>query len=98
MKVWLGSEEKCRTQSLKSAEVLEEVVVRNLFSEWTTTSKFVLPEELRVYQGVLRMLAGALRTAWSRYAEVQRLKVVVRLARTIKDLLVDGINYRAIEC
>jgi hypothetical protein len=59
-----------------------------------------LPRELPSVEEALRMLAGALKTAVKPgldRVEVQRLNVVVTIAKTYKAILSDYINYRDIE-
>jgi hypothetical protein len=82
---------------IKCKRLKIEVVVAK---GYTTTTSIVVPKELPSVEEALKKLAGALNAACKPgldKVEVQRLQVVATLARTYKDILVDYINYRAIE-
>jgi hypothetical protein len=89
---------KSRDAILKKAERLGLEVVGG--KGYATTTSLEMPKELPSVEEALKMLAAALKAACTSgldKVEVQRLQVVATLARTYKDLLVDYINYRAIE-
>ena len=82
---------------IKCKRLKIEVVVAK---GYTTTTSIVVPKELPSVEEALGKLAGALNAACKPgldKVEVQRLQVVAMIARTYKDILVDYINYRAIE-
>lgn len=89
---------KSKDAVLKKAERLGLEVVGA--GGYTTTTSLQMPKELPSVEEALKMLAGALKAACKSgldKVEVQRLQVVATIARTYKDILVDYINYRAIE-
>jgi hypothetical protein len=89
---------KSKDAVLKKAERLGLEVVGA--TGYTTTTSIPLPKELPSVEEALKMLAGALKAACRPgldKVEVQRLQVIATLARTYKEILVDYINYRAIE-
>ena len=59
-----------------------------------------IPEELPSVEEALKKLAGALEAASTpglSKAEVQRLQVIAKLAKTYKEILADYLDYREIE-
>jgi hypothetical protein len=78
-----------------------EVVDEEMQNLSTTTSKLELPEEMPSVEEALKILCAALKalvTAGLDRSEVLRLRNIISGVKTYRELLVDYVDYRGLDC